>query len=691
MRDAQQRAHYNPVHVFAPNQASPRRFPWSLSVLKDLAQDSARCSFDAIRGAVARLEYDEAIARTLARVVRRETITPEMMATVIPYSPTPFAVSLIALADGNRATALVETSERGRFPDNMIGAAARALALHAAWYLDPALAERIAIQARRMATRWPGSADHRYIPNLIGSLLLKVEGRFGSEEVLADDVMLLEFVLSQDRPTVERILFRSLDQYGDRDEQPSKPITNTPFSAEVVGRGHAVNAPPALPKVGRNEPCPCGSGKKSKRCHGAGGAGQGLVASRSVSASDVRKMRSIQLAQLDLLALPDDALVAVVHEACAHGSWEHVDDAFAALMQRTSIPRNEIDVLLAAATESAVLSRSHQAARNYAAQLADPGVLSAVARAGIAIQARTVDAFEHLLRAADVAVRDVTHARHRELVSILLNLAPSLGLLLSRGCHLGDERDLEILQDKTDEARAELGLDPGDPGREIQAALRRDPIQSRALLDATQTIDDLRSTIDRLTGIRRELEQRIAVLERERELWQPRASVQEPSPTDADPAEVRRLRSKIDDLQDMVRVRNEVIAALRQQVTVTAAPEQPTTNVDQHPEYDDGEAWEEQAPLATRRLLVPTWSERAIDSLGTVPTHVAREALRTATELGAGDAAAWRPVKRAKRVAVFMSRVGIHYRLLFLTDGRALAVLDLVTRQSLDVALRRYS
>jgi preprotein translocase subunit SecA len=24
------------------------------------------------------------------------------------------------------------------------------------------------------------------------------------------------------------------------------------------------------PKVGRNEPCPCGSGKKYKKCHGKG-------------------------------------------------------------------------------------------------------------------------------------------------------------------------------------------------------------------------------------------------------------------------------------------------------------------------------------------------------------------------------------------------------------------------------------
>ncbi len=26
----------------------------------------------------------------------------------------------------------------------------------------------------------------------------------------------------------------------------------------------------SAPKVGRNDPCPCGSGKKYKRCHGAG-------------------------------------------------------------------------------------------------------------------------------------------------------------------------------------------------------------------------------------------------------------------------------------------------------------------------------------------------------------------------------------------------------------------------------------
>jgi len=34
-------------------------------------------------------------------------------------------------------------------------------------------------------------------------------------------------------------------------------------------REHWLPAPVEIvPKVGRNEPCPCGSGKKYKRCHG---------------------------------------------------------------------------------------------------------------------------------------------------------------------------------------------------------------------------------------------------------------------------------------------------------------------------------------------------------------------------------------------------------------------------------------
>jgi preprotein translocase subunit SecA len=46
--------------------------------------------------------------------------------------------------------------------------------------------------------------------------------------------------------------------------------------AQVGGDGQAAGEPEKqktvrreTPKVGRNEPCPCGSGKKYKKCHGA--------------------------------------------------------------------------------------------------------------------------------------------------------------------------------------------------------------------------------------------------------------------------------------------------------------------------------------------------------------------------------------------------------------------------------------
>jgi preprotein translocase subunit SecA len=46
---------------------------------------------------------------------------------------------------------------------------------------------------------------------------------------------------------------------------PRAPATVVSSSLGPVGRATA-----AVPEVGRNDPCPCGSGRKYKKCHGAG-------------------------------------------------------------------------------------------------------------------------------------------------------------------------------------------------------------------------------------------------------------------------------------------------------------------------------------------------------------------------------------------------------------------------------------
>ena len=54
-----------------------------------------------------------------------------------------------------------------------------------------------------------------------------------------------------------------------RRQQPRRPQANSANSASDAAAFASQQAMGNMPKVGRNAPCPCGSGKKYKRCHGA--------------------------------------------------------------------------------------------------------------------------------------------------------------------------------------------------------------------------------------------------------------------------------------------------------------------------------------------------------------------------------------------------------------------------------------
>ncbi len=61
--------------------------------------------------------------------------------------------------------------------------------------------------------------------------------------------------------------------YGDEDietyaEAPAQPMTYGAATRHVSAENRDPNQPETWGKVGRNEPCPCGSGKKFKHCHG---------------------------------------------------------------------------------------------------------------------------------------------------------------------------------------------------------------------------------------------------------------------------------------------------------------------------------------------------------------------------------------------------------------------------------------
>jgi len=95
---------------------------------------------------------------------------------------------------------------------------------------------------------------------------------------------LFEEMMARVEDQVVRYLFRvELVQMVPTQRRAQVPVRESKAEASALQgeRREAQQSPTAgppttvrrqTPKVGRNDPCPCGSGKKYKKCHGAGDA-----------------------------------------------------------------------------------------------------------------------------------------------------------------------------------------------------------------------------------------------------------------------------------------------------------------------------------------------------------------------------------------------------------------------------------
>jgi preprotein translocase subunit SecA len=73
--------------------------------------------------------------------------------------------------------------------------------------------------------------------------------------------------------TIERLFLVQAVREGERSAPPPPPVMSRPQPKLTLNRGEEPVSAPTIhrndDKVGRNDPCPCGSGKKYKKCHGA--------------------------------------------------------------------------------------------------------------------------------------------------------------------------------------------------------------------------------------------------------------------------------------------------------------------------------------------------------------------------------------------------------------------------------------
>jgi hypothetical protein len=89
-------------------------------------------------------------------------------------------------------------------------------------------------------------------PDLPGKEAVELILRYPLITDLASDMGWIDCL--QERP-------REYERERDRGEELREPVASE-YAAAPIRR--------SAPKVGRNEPCPCGSGKKFKKCCGAG-------------------------------------------------------------------------------------------------------------------------------------------------------------------------------------------------------------------------------------------------------------------------------------------------------------------------------------------------------------------------------------------------------------------------------------
>lgn len=643
-----------------------------------LAETPSECEIGAVEQAIARLDYQDAFARILARAVNRSPIPAELMAALFPWCRLPDGVGLVALSEGDRGMRLVELSERGRFPHDFEGAALRGLGLHAAWILEgEGLRARITKELHRIRARYKAPRGYYYAA--IAGELARVLGEDSLardyDTVLPEDVLDLREALSTTHESVLRTMLKELEPEG----SPRR----------VEGLRQAIVH--AAPKVGRNEPCPCGSGQKYKRCHGNTAHDVPLTPS-TLTVDDIIAMPYERVCMLEPEALADLPLQALLSRFVAAKAQPRAEQVLELVAARPGVPPEHIDHYRARMIEDAMPRFRHDFIQRHIGKLinAERVGLDPLARLGLSLRLRSPDVGDGLLAAASDVVQDDTGRLAAMLAAHLLFVAPPLGILIGRGCLLADDELVEVLLSMTEEARAQLGLPSNDLAVRIHAGLQHE----REARDARMEAEGLRAALQEATRRNRELEQRGRGLEAQLRERDAAASIQRESNTTSDFADARALREKIELLQERIREGNQERAALRRQLAATGSDaddgERAQSSGSVAPMPDDEEETVA-ADLAPRRIMVPCWSRQAEDGLRAVPAHVAAEALRTVADLAGGDVAAWRAVKRPKRVdrAVLMVRIGIHHRLIFEDEGDRLDVLELIPRSGLDVAIKR--
>jgi hypothetical protein len=602
-----------------------------------------------IEGAVRdRRTFEACILALAARVIDRP-VSIQILRPVLRYAGS-LLIPVALATTGNPVRTLLEDIEDGL----MEGRLGRALAAVAAAYLGPP-SDRLIAQLRRARRQLRDPMD-------AFDLALAVMLVDCGEAVLPAPVPIPHDVID---------LFRAAR---------SDPLVLIGAESDRAPTAIAHTVEREGPKVGRNDPCPCGSGKKYKRCCGPLGDAVGPAFTKRFAPDQLRRLPAEELRLLDLEGLDEVGLRVVANRAISERLWFEAEHALQILETRgvVGVDAYRVDLI-----ECALHEQDLEVAERGLARIRDRSLVTPQLELQLTVFREAPDTLAKISELLERTLDDPRDPGPMTLAFALLDRYPALGIAVGRGT-LRPSRafDAELMLEEIEIARNRLGLDPvdewwevldrEDSGDDVADEEEEEPLEEDARLaeENARLAAEINEKRDELRRLRNRLN---------------RSAPAEGAPQ-RDAAERDRLRSKIDELEGLIREGQSERRALRHQLA--EARRDPSGAPAKAVVLGEDEATGGDREAAPEGWSIPVFADDARRDLERLPARIAAKSIRAAAAVAASDPSAWRQVKKLEAGGGLRSaRVGIHHRILFALGGGRLDVLRVVDREDFDTAL----
>ena len=488
-------------------------------------------------------------------------------------------------------------------------------------------------------------------------------------------------------------------------------VCHGPVAALIVERPYEVantgtHIRRAVPRIGRNEPCPCGSGKKYKRCcfdkdqerlrHSSDVPGKTKAEVMEepephLTAKKIQAMPPYEVARLDVLKIAPKLLPYYFQMVGGHLLLDEAASAFEKLGCETEELQSAWNFIAFFTIKKQRLDVAQRLMKVRYKDEPPPDTL----RLGFRLLLAREDPARYLELMEETAKGALTSKDGEWLFNfvygIMMGSTPALGIHCARSLiPFISKKNATSLLGEVEKARDRLKLPPEDPVAELLE--RR---FAEEIADGGKDAEELRKARERLNAkaaevnhLKESLEQLRRNIRLQEKKDAPTSTPQQPNA--AESQELRDLREKVRLMKSSINERNQERATLRRELGQAYADlqslraEQSTPAAPEAPDAEDalllpGEVDGNQPP----RLI--EFPHKFHDTISHLPRQVSRTALALLGRIAAGDPTAFTGAVRLKGTQdVLRVRIGADHRLLFRLLPEHVQVVDLINRRDLE-------